>query len=42
MQLVSLLENAGVFDFTLEIEEESQLDELNENFRLVDNPHLID
>ncbi|MHA2281762.1 MAG: aldo/keto reductase [Promethearchaeota archaeon] len=37
-----LRENAEVFDFTLEVEEMSQLDELNENFRLVDDPHLID
>jgi diketogulonate reductase-like aldo/keto reductase len=37
-----LHENAGVFDFTLSDEEMSQLDELNENYRLVDDPHLID
>ncbi len=37
-----LRENAEVFDFTLDLEEMSQLDELNENYRLVDDPHLID
>ncbi len=36
-----LRENANIFDFTLNREDVSQLDELNENFRLVDDPHLI-
>lgn len=37
-----LRENADIFDFTLNREDISQLDELNENFRLVEDPHLID
>ena len=37
-----LQENAEVFDFTLGIEDMFRLDELNEDFRLVDDPHLID
>ena len=37
-----LSENVNVFDFTLDLEEMSQLDELNENFRLGQNPHVID
>jgi len=36
-----LRDNADIFDFTLTREDISQLDELNENFRLVDDPHLI-
>ncbi len=36
-----LRENANIFDFTLTNEDMSELDELNENFRLVDDPHLI-
>jgi len=36
-----LRENANIFDFTLTNEDMSKLDELNENFRLVDDPHLI-
>ncbi len=36
-----LRENADIFDFTLNKEDISQLDELNENYRLVNDPHLI-
>ena len=36
-----LRENADIFDFTLNREDISQLDELNESFRLVEDPHLI-
>lgn len=37
-----LRENADIFDFTLDHGDMSQLDKLNENYRLVDDPHLID
>lgn len=37
-----LRENVDVFDFTLNSEEMSQLDELNEGFRLGNDPHFID
>ncbi len=37
-----LRENIKIFDFTLNYDDMSQLDKLNEDFRLVDDPHLID
>ena len=37
-----LHENIEIFDFTLNYDDMSQLDKLNEDFRLVDDPHLID
>ena len=37
-----LRENINVFDFTLNLVEMSQLDELNEDFRLGNDPHFID
>ena len=36
-----LAENADVFNFTLDGEDMKQLDNLNENFRLANDPHLI-
>ncbi|MFX1456963.1 MAG: aldo/keto reductase, partial [Promethearchaeota archaeon] len=37
-----LHENATIFDFTLDEGDMTRLDELNEDFRLVDDPHSIE
>jgi len=36
-----LIENADVFDFNLDNDDMSRLDNLNENYRVVDDPHSI-
>ena len=36
-----LIENADVFDFNLDDDDMAQLDNLNEDYRLVDDPHLM-
>jgi diketogulonate reductase-like aldo/keto reductase len=37
-----LIENADIFDFNLDESDMEQLDNLNENYRLVDDPNLIE
>jgi diketogulonate reductase-like aldo/keto reductase len=37
-----LLENASVFDFHIKQEDMAKLDGINENYRIIDDPHLID
>ncbi len=37
-----LIDNANVFDFSLDESDMRQLDDLNEDFRLIDDPNLID
>jgi len=36
-----LIDNANIFDFKLNEEDMTQLDNLNEDYRIVDDPHLI-
>ncbi|MHA1985193.1 MAG: aldo/keto reductase [Promethearchaeota archaeon] len=36
-----LRENVNIFDFTIEKDDISKLDQVNEDFRVVDDPHLI-
>ncbi|MHA1915722.1 MAG: aldo/keto reductase [Promethearchaeota archaeon] len=36
-----LIDNANIFDFKLDEEDMTQLDNLNEDYRIVDDPHLI-
>ena len=37
-----LIENSKVFDFNLDEEDMNKLDILNEDYRIIDDPHLID